>query len=106
MRERGRPASPKLVFSAQRSPDSDSGNGASNGNYIEGSGWSLLQLHRPMRAQNECSEGYMNVGENLDNDGMPLVARRRRRWRVQSLVTQLPQDSYSLIDEYESEEDD
>ena len=61
-----------------------------DGNYAEGGGWEQLKIDRPMRVENECSEGYMNMGKNLGNDGMPPIARPRRRRIVQLVVIQLP----------------
>ena len=46
------------------------------------------------------------MDHDVGNVGVAIVPRLRRRRRVQPVVTQLPLDLYSLIDEYESEEDD
>ena len=42
----------------------------------------------------------------MDNVAMGPPTRQRMRRRVQPQVTQLDQDSYNIIGEYESEEDD
>ena len=59
-----------------------------------------------MGGDNETNEGDVNMGDNVGNVGMALARPRRRRRKMQPLITQLSKDFYNIIDEYKNKEDD
>ena len=58
-----------------------------------------------MEEDNQNIEGDVHMDDIVGNESMPARVRPRRRI-VHPMVTQLDQDSYSVIEEYESKEDD
>ena len=59
----------------------------------------------PMGKDDQNIEIDVHMGDNVGNESMAARVRPKRRI-VQPMVTRLNQDSYSVIEEYESEEDD
>ena len=74
------------------------------GQFALGGGWKQL-LFNGIMDENDEPIDFGDV-DNEGDVGMAPSRRQRVRRRVQPLVIQLEQDSYSIIEEYKSEEDD